>query len=92
MYRLLPSTYHTVTTFIAAEDFVRDITGYTFSNRHLLLAALYGNSEGAHVRQRLAFLGDGLLKYFLCDAWYDTGLSTCKQTCPHSASGTLELT
>lgn len=78
MYRLHRTTYNTITTFIATEEFVRDITGYTFSNRHLLLVALCGDSGGANVRQRLAFLGDGLLKYVLSDAWYDTGASTGK--------------
>lgn len=79
MTRLQSPTHHNIAAFIAVEDFVRDVTGYTFSNRHLLLIALYGNSTSAHPRQRLAFLGDGILKYLICEAWYETGGSTCKQ-------------
>jgi hypothetical protein len=78
MSNLPKHTYGVITTFIAAEDAIREFTGYTFSNRHLLLAAFYGNSNPAHPRQRLALLGDGLVKHNACADWYENGNPTSK--------------
>jgi hypothetical protein len=80
MINLPKATYDAITTFTTAEDAIREFTGYTFSNRHLLLAAFYGNSNPAFPRQRLAFLGDGLVKHNACADWYESGKPTCKTT------------
>jgi hypothetical protein len=78
MIRLPKPTYDVITSFIALEEFVREFTGYTFVNRHLLLVAIYGNSYPEHPRQRLAILGDGIVKYAACADWYEYGGATCK--------------
>lgn len=65
-----------VVRFISSLEFVRDITGYTFVNRHLLLQALYGEGGSEFPQQRLAMLGDMLLQHILKDDWFELGLTT----------------
>lgn len=65
-----------VAKFISSIAFVREITGYTFIDRHLLLQALCGEHGPEYPQQRLAMLGDVLLQYVLKDDWFHTGQTT----------------
>lgn len=64
--------------FLASVAFVHGITGYKFTDRHLLLQALYGDQASGNPHQRLAFLGDVLLQYILKDDWFRLNLPTSK--------------
>jgi dsRNA-specific ribonuclease len=66
--------------FISTVAFVREVTGYTFTDRHLLLQALHGNSGSENPQQRLAMLGDTLLQYVLKDDWFQLGLATSESS------------
>lgn len=86
-YLALPDKVSTVGKFLASVTFVRDITGYTFIDRHLLLQALYGDTHSGRPHQRLALLGDIVLEYILIDDWFQLGLPTSESqvTCESCA-------
>ena len=67
-----------VAGFIASVPFVHGITGYKFTDRSLLLQALYGDTAPDKPHQRLALLGDVLLQYILKDDWFQLNLPTSK--------------
>jgi hypothetical protein len=75
-YLAKPDDSSAVARFISSIEFVREITGYTFIDRHLLLQALYGEGGPENPQQRLAMLGDILLQYVLKDDWFQTGQTT----------------
>ncbi|KAI7334505.1 hypothetical protein KC315_g3722 [Hortaea werneckii] len=57
-----------------AKSLIQDFSGYRFKDENLLLDAL--DTTGLHVQQsnqRLALLGDAILKFIILDDWYPTG-------------------
>jgi len=75
-YLALSENDSIVGKFVASVAFIRELTGYTFIDRHLLLQALYGCGDSSQPHQRLALLGDILLEYILIDDWFRCGLPT----------------
>lgn len=75
-YLAATENYPAVSKFLSSLAFVRDITGHTFVDRHLLLQALYGEGGSENPQQRLAMLGDMLLQHILKDDWFQLGLTT----------------
>lgn len=59
---------------VANYDAVQDSIGYTFSQRNILAEALDTTGmRTAESNQRLAMLGDAVLKMILLDDWYASG-------------------
>jgi hypothetical protein len=81
-----------VAKFMSSMVFVREITGYTFIDGHLLLQALYGASGSENPQQRLAILGDTLLQYVLKDDWFQLNLTASESPCRLKHTQPLLLT
>lgn len=75
-YLALSENDSVIGQFVASVTFIRELTGYTFTDRHLLLQALYGCGDSSQPHLRLALLGDILLEYILIDDWFRCGLPT----------------
>lgn len=57
-----------------AKSLIQDLAGYRFKDENVLLDAL--DTTGLRVQQsnqRLALLGDAILKFIILDDWYPTG-------------------
>ncbi|RMX85274.1 hypothetical protein D0869_03952 [Hortaea werneckii] len=57
-----------------AKSLIQDLAGYRFKDENLLLDAL--DTTGLRIQQsnqRLALLGDAILKFIILDEWYPTG-------------------
>ena len=77
-YLAVSDKHPAVAGFLSSVAFVHGITGHKFTDRYLLLQALYGVPVSEHPHQRLALLGDTLLQYILKDDWFRLNLPTSK--------------
>ena len=77
-YLAVSDKHPAVAGFLSSVAFVHGITGHKFTDRYLLLQALYGVPVSEHPHQRLALLGDTLLQYILKDDWFRLNLPTRK--------------